>query len=357
MFKRKSKKPKPLPLLCSDCFKHWGLKLDALRISKSGSGTCPNCGSAEGALLTSPQAERLAYRFFVLGSVHETDYGSAPLIQFNSTNDYGIQPAKEIEPDMRLLESVLGIRFFNYGPRLWMIGEIEPLKDLQKAESRSEVLKQIANAYPTKHLSECDVFFRVRKNPSTPSQASEYDSPPSNGVTDGRFNSPSCSVLYGSPDLQTCLHECRTSIEDHTYAAVLRPIQSLQLLDLTEILEEDGTEFESLDLAVNFLFRAGSHSYEISQSIAAYLLNHGFDGLIYPSFFSLLRTGGEANKTVYGISARRFPGFVESERRTTVPNFALFGRPVSENKVIVESITRVFIERAEYHLRFGPSDV
>jgi len=64
--------------------------------------------------------------------------------------------------------------------------------------------------------------------------------------------------LYGWPDLQVCVHECRAIAEDELFVATLAPTRTLTFLDLTEVLQEDGvTEFESLDLAIHMLFLAG----------------------------------------------------------------------------------------------------
>lgn len=39
------------PILCSDCFKDYGLKKMAERIGTRGNYLCPNCGSETGAVL------------------------------------------------------------------------------------------------------------------------------------------------------------------------------------------------------------------------------------------------------------------------------------------------------------------
>jgi hypothetical protein len=49
----------------------------------------------------------------------------------------------------------------------------------------------------------------------------------------------------------------------------------------------------------------------------------GFDGVIYPSYFSLLRTGGLPFETVLGMSQRRFPQAAEYERAKIIPNLAV----------------------------------
>jgi hypothetical protein len=114
------------------------------------------------------------------------------------------------------------------------------------------------------------------------------------------------------------------------------------------------TEFESLDMAVHMLFLAGPHSYKIARIIAQAARDAGYDGVIYPSYFSLLRTGGMPFETAYGISLRRFPQAAEYERAKIIPNFGLFGRPVREGRVTARGINRMVLDRVEYGVRFGP---
>ncbi len=59
-----------------------------------------------------------------------------PRVQFNEHQHTSIDVAPWLAPDVRLFERLLGIGFFHYGPRLWMVGEVEPLKALQRPKSR-----------------------------------------------------------------------------------------------------------------------------------------------------------------------------------------------------------------------------
>jgi hypothetical protein len=102
------------------------------------------------------------------------------------------------------------------------------------------------------------------------------------------------------------------------------------------------------------LFLAGRHSYELSREIASAAHKCGFDGLVYPSYFTLLRTGAKPLETVFGLSHRIFPGFREHARKNTISNLALFGRPVTDGSVTVQCINRVILNKVEYKLHFGP---
>lgn len=161
-------------------------------------------------------------------------------------------------------------------------------------------------------------------------------------------------MLYGSQDLQVCIHECRVSAEDEIYVATFQPNRLLKLLDLTAILQEDCTEFESLDIAVHMLFLAGKHSYEISRDISKLAKKHGYDGIAYPSYFSLLRSGGMPFETTYGISHRLIPQLQEHEKSKIIQNLGLFGKPLEESKITIKCINRLVLHTVEYGVHFGP---
>jgi hypothetical protein len=341
--------------LCSNCFQDQGLRLDAEWIGIQDSSTCPKCGATTGRKLTSEMAAHLAHRFFVWGTMHRFDYGSAPMVQFNKHQSTSIDTAPWLKPDLRLFKAVLGVGFFYYGPRLWMLGEVEPLKALRDPATRSSVLSRVLNEYPTISLSTERVFYRLRKWPEKPEDFEEYDSPPVALAGSGRLDAEGFPVMYASQDLQVCIHECRVTAEDELFVATLAPTRDLRLLDLTELLlEENVTEFESLDMAVHMLFLAGKQSYEITREVALASHAAGYDGLIYPSYFSLLRTGAMPFETIYGISHRSIPQFADRERSKIIGNLALFGRPIEQSRVRVLCINKLILNRVVYGINFGP---
>lgn len=218
---------------------------------------------------------------------------------------------------------------------------------------------RILNKYPTFEIFPEHFFYRIRKFPCLPTNPREYDSPPTDFTTDGRFNSKNLPVMYGSPDLQVCIHECRVTEEDDLYVATLTPTTPLCLLNLSVLLEDDViplNEFESLDMAVHMLFLAGSHSYDITRQISLAIHSAGYNGLIYPSYFSLLRIGAPPFETSYGISHRRIPQFQKHEQLKAIPNIAIFGHPIKEGKISVNCINRLILNRVEYGFHFGPID-
>jgi hypothetical protein len=107
-------------------------------------------------------------------------------------------------------------------------------------------------------------------------------------------------------------------------------------------------------MAIHMLFLAGEHSYEITRDIARAGRDAECDGIIYPSYFSLLRTGARPFETAYGISIRRFPEAAEYAKAQMIPNFALFGRPVEAGLVRVDCINRLVLTQIGYNAHFGP---
>jgi hypothetical protein len=343
-------------LLCSRCFVDEGLRLDAERLGLTDDSACPNCGSTSGSKLDRERLQWLTSRFFVHGTLQRPRYGGHPALQFNEHR----YPEKEVQfpdwlkADAELVAETLKVGIFHYGPRFWMLGEVEPLKALLRRRTRAATIERILSEYPVATLTTLDVFYRLRLNAADPSDHREYDSPPESLGRAGRLNDAGQAVMYASQDLEVCVHECRTSVEDAAHVATLVPTRDVRLLDLTRLIKEECSEFESLDLAVQMLFLAGRHSYRTCRHIAVAARDAGFDGLIYPSYFTLARTGGIPFPTAYGISLRRFPSQSKAVQALTVPNLALFGRPLEAGVVAVRCINRLLIDRVRYDLLFGP---
>ncbi len=343
--------------LCSRCFSNEGLRLSAEEIGLIDSSVCPSCRMSDGRKLTKDLINLLAHRFFVWGTLRRTLYGVSPLVKFNDrhTTDLAVTSPWPSE-DMRLIEKTVGIGFFHYGPRFWMIGvNIEPLDALKNPTERRKITQHICNEYPIYLLSRGQKFYRLRKNPKHPEDTHQYDSPPAEMTCEGRLDSEEFPVMYASQDLQICIHECRVSAEDDIFVATLMTTEDMKLLNLTELLlEPDKSEFESLDMAVHMLFLAGEHSYEICRAIALAAAESGYDGLVYPSYFSLLQTGKIPLETSFGLSHRRFPQLADQEKSKIIPNLGLFGCPIKQGKVDVLAINRLMLRKVQYDFHFGP---
>ncbi len=340
---------------CPSCFQDEGLRLLAVKTSIEMGGLCPNCGSAGGWKLRLSELQYILHTFFVWGTYQRPEYGAFPALQANEHQTTNVKFSDWLEPDVRLFEKWFKIGFFHYGPRAWMYGQITPLENLQDSKKSTAVIERIISEYSVVQLKKDAVLYRIRKQPKHPNSSAEYDSPPMGLSGNGRLDSSDLSVMYASSDLQVCIHECRVTAEDEIYIATLTPARELRLLDLTEILAEDGVnEFESMDLAIHMLFLAGAHSYNITRAIAKRAHTAGFDGLIYPSYFSLQRTGTMPLMTTYGISHRRIGSMRLTEKQKVVPNVAIFGHPIAGGILSIKSLNRLMINAVEYHAHFGP---
>ncbi len=172
-------------LLCSECFQDHGLRRDAEHIGIKSDSSCPACHSRSGWKLDKASLERLAHRFFVWGTLQKCEYGAAPVVQFNERPPTSIGGPAWLQEDMRRIEKAIGVGFFWYGPRLWMLGEVEPLKQLQKTQTRQEVIDRIVREYPVKVWNSDRLFYRVRTNPENPDEPGQYDSPPASVSAEG----------------------------------------------------------------------------------------------------------------------------------------------------------------------------
>lgn len=343
-------------ITCTACFLDQGLRLNAHTIGIEASGKCVCCGNESGLKLTKELLLHLAYQFFVRGSFHRTDYGGAPIVQFNDKQKGGqVNFEYPLSVDAELIEKVCGIGFYYYGPRLWMVGEIDPLNELQDRKTGKTIIGRIVKEYPAATLEPEQLFYRVRKAPNKPEDQSEYDSPPLGVSGNGRLDAGNFKVLYGSPDLELCVHECRFTAEDELYVATLSAATPLRLLNLADVLNEEVTEFESLDISVHMLFFAGNHSYEIAREIAKEALTQGYDGIVYPSYFSELRLGIMPLRTSYGLSHRIVSQLHDDENALSIPNYAIFGRPIEKAKLNVRCINKMVISRVGYDFHFGPA--
>jgi len=220
-----------LHLLCSNCFKNEGLRLNAWLRGSVIDVSCCNCGSENGRGLDRDQAMLLVEDFFVRGTVFRSDYGAAPYLIFNEHAAGMIEETtpKDLVEDVQLLSGCLSIGIFFYGPRAWMCGENYPLNSLRIESEQDIVIERIVSEYPSVSIPKSSILYRVRINPSS-TEHSQFDTLPIAFLGKGRLDAPGLPVLYVSQDLEGCVHECRATMDDEIYVASLRPSQNLNLL-------------------------------------------------------------------------------------------------------------------------------
>src|SRR6185437_2948701 len=179
-----------LPLLCSHCFEDEGLRLTSILFGVESDEPCPNCGSLQGLKLDRLRAAHLVQVFFTSGTLQRQEYGGAPVLVSNEHQKTSVKLAEWSGQDIELLSEKSGLGIFFYGPRLWMLGEVEPLKALVFEDQRHAIIDRILTEYPTTFLDTDAHFYRMRRNPKDPTSFGEFDSPPNEVCGIGRLDSP-----------------------------------------------------------------------------------------------------------------------------------------------------------------------
>ena len=318
-------------MLCSKCFNDFGLIKTVESIGIDNNCICENCKKSDGFKITKEQLEDVCMNYFIDGTFCKSNYGGSCLVMYNYVQKTEIKVPKFLKNDIKLLEDNLGIGFFYYSPRLYNLGLVEPLDELLDKKTRKKAINNIISKFPSKIIDENFKLFRLRKNPVYPNKNSEYDSPPNKFRSNyGRFDSKNINILYASENIEICIHECRVTLADELYIANLSPTKSLKLLDLTNHIDEQVAPFESLNLAIQFIFEAENHSYEITRDIAKYLKIAGYDGVVYNSYFNKIKP-------------------------IQIPNIAIFGSPIRNKKIKIDCINKLIIKEANYSYIFGPT--
>lgn len=323
-------------VVCSNCFHDIGLKKEAEKIGKNDNTTCPFCKSTTGKKLNKDDVEELCDTFFVRGSFHKTMFGGASVLMFNNLGGSdNIKCIKTLKQDIKFLNTHFNINVFYYAPQMWRFGENEWLNDLRSRSThkRNAAIETIIQRCSTYNLEKDTLIYRLRTDISNDVLSQkEYDAPPKQTYKNGRLNLKDNVVFYAAFDIETCIHEGRATMNDELYVASLKSKKILKLLDVTKIQESPNeiTPFESLEIAIHFIFTAGTISYKTTRLFAQAILKQGYDGVIYPSYFNQIRD-------------RQYK------------NIALFGKPIEEQKLKIIGINRVQINNVSYTISLGPA--
>lgn len=320
---------------CSRCFHDIGLRKEAEKIGIKDNSVCPKCGSQKGMKLTKEQLIKLCEQYFGDGSYIKTEFGGSNYLTMceSSTSD-DIKCYNALKRDIKFLSNTFNIGIFYYGPQEWKIGRNNWMDDLVSTnnEERECAVEKVAKRCFTKVLKNSKRFYRIRTNlKSDFTSPIAYDAPPIQRLEDGRMNLEGNTVLYGAFNVETCIHETRVAIDDEIYIATLNPTKELKFLDFCRIkaAKNEPTPFEQLGLAISQIFLAGTQSYRITQAFSKYAFEHGYDGVIYPSYFNSVRD-------------KKFR------------NIVIFGHPIAEGKIKVISIDRINLTKVKYDFTFGP---
>lgn len=321
--------------LCSDCFSNIGLKAEAERVGIRTSARCPQCGSKLGRKLGDRQLEKLIARFFIKGTTPHGVGGYASILQYNPMRQKDeVDLDERTARDWALIKGKIGAGLFFYAPHLWQIGVTEHYDDANVISD--DTISKITKNISVKNLPAGFKTFRIRKNLESEKALDilQYDAPPSDLKREfGRFDDATNSILYTSPSLPVCLHECRTIITDDVFVATLETTTGLRLADLTaDYKNEPESPFEHLRYFFNGIFLTRDPAiYEIARRVAHSIKKTlSVDGFITDSFFTTV------------------------SQEPVSQNYCFFSEAMKSGKLSLHSLNRVHLETVAYTYVFGP---
>jgi hypothetical protein len=324
--------------VCSKCFNDFGLVHTCEVHGRPFRGACPKCRAFGGAGLTVRQAHEVCYNYVNHGTYFHGAGGFAPYLKLADpavADDVKLRP--ETRTDWEILSSITGSGIRHYGPPLWRLGYTDHLGP-QEGEDGSEFelsragAQRVLDGCPERKITNGAKLYRLRIGLDRDKIGSDtqYDSPPAGiKLQHDRFDSENISIFYAGTSVDVCLHEVRLSTRDTLTLATCTPLQELRLLDITgEEGARSSTPFgDPLHLFNGLVFSTDRASE--CRMIAQIIHERRYDGFMYKSFYDPVMFG----------SGR---------------NIALFGWPIREGKLRVQSINNVFVRKITPEFQLGP---
>jgi hypothetical protein len=321
-------------LACPKCFRNYGFRQTLILLCQEASGACPQCG-CDGILKADRSSlEKAVIDFFVGGSYITGTY--APVYQVNERQTHPGIFDPTLASDAELVRHLTGLVVFDYGPPLWRIGRTELYDEFEAGgELQHWAAADLVKAANSIVVPAGSWLFRVRLNPKADESiatAAAFDPPPpAIQRTPGRWDDPGHPVLYVSDDVELCLHECRVTISDEIVVATLSSVRDLRILDLSSpILWDARTPFDDPNVFVGIMCRSRGSWLEYCRIISRITHDAGYDGIRYVSYYA---------------QAKHAPQSL---------NLALFGRPINDGVLGLESVNRIRIADVTYQFGFGP---
>lgn len=336
-------------LICTNCLKNYGVRRTAEKYGIKDDTVCKNCGSTDGLLIDLETTKKIQCAYIIDGTrvpyeLPTPFHMKEDKIEINNT--ITLQDATEIA-DFELLNSIHGFYVSHRFVKTFEVGNSEladmfsdfcdyPFRNefFEINKSYEEKFEFFLNYFPLSVRHTGTKVYRIRKNPSDPSNNKEYDAPPIEKCIDGRMNYKGHPAFYGAFEIDTCIYESKIGSEDNIFlmeGELTRDISLLNLLNVLNIQQSDSQNiYETLEVSyfIHYLFNTNYWS-RFSQELSLYLKNKGIEGVIYPSYFNRVRP-------------------------TTYTNFAIFGHPIESGLINVVSKNRLIINQIGYDYSFGP---
>lgn len=317
--------------ICISCIRNMGLKWMANEFSSEREHHFEMCGHTS-KYLNSRGVEELAYAFFVTGSVPPSIGGRAPVYNIKSSGVNELTFESELDADIALLSQHDALPLYHYGPPLHKIGATTHYQDLVynnvTGAERQKIWDEAVSACKTIFLDVNALIFRARNGDKLPpALTKEFDSNPT--PNEGRYNREGEFMFYGAFDVETCLHEVRVKLNDWIALATFKTSRPLKLLDLTQVTDPPGTEFESIRILINKMVFSDKSEYSLCQELSSEIKSRGYDGFIISSHF-------------------------KQAHKQDLKNIMLFGKPAEDGKIYLDSTNKVNLDNIAYDYSFGP---
>lgn len=320
-------------ILCSKCFHNKGLILESEKIGIQDDSICLNCKNNTGVKLNETLIETLIENFFVKGSVNLNSGTFESIYKVLGESFSDINFDYTLKNDYKLLMDN-SVDKLNYNaPALWRLGETDFTSDLRESintkekEKIDKELDKIIKISKTYTIKKGTKLFRIRLNAKDIHLDSSFDSAPLNISKEGRLNSNCDSVFYGAFDIETCIHEVRTTVYDEIILVTYEANEDIVLIDL-EKMEDTIYDNPQWGIIPFIEYEFYSPQYNFTQLIAKRIKELGFKGIKYKSFYSKVRDDIHSN-------------------------FALFGFPLKEEILKIHSLNRIRLNNIKYDFTIG----
>ncbi len=321
------------PIACVECFTNTGFRSVVATLGCEPK-VCPRCQNLAIAIDVVALAKAVQ-QFFVQGSFVVGTM--APIFQVNTSNPNPACFDPTLQLDASLASMLTGQTVFYNAPHLWRIGETNLKYEFDKGgTARLSALENLVSRVPRLVIPSGTSLFRIRCNPvldMTIVTAEAFDPPPASVErVPGRWDDGLSPILYASDDIELCLHECRVALGDEIVVATLRCERDIKLLDLTaDIACTDPSPFDDPNIFVSFLSISRDENWlNYARSVAAAAQLCGLAGIRYKSYFA------------------------QAKQKKNAINVALFGRPLAEGLLSLQSINNVRLTDAQYNYALGP---
>ena len=344
-------------MICSNCFSNYGFKSVVKKYGQKNDLACSTCQTKNGSKVTSDNVESILEIFFVEGSITPQYLHSL----FRLKEVYGeeidifdYEITDDVKHDLNLIKVNFNKSVFNplinmahgWGDTLLRYYIEESLNKRVKNKNKlNDKLRQVLDTLITCCSEFCikkdDLLFIIRKNPSNPHDIKEYDTPPSkiNKHINGRFNNNSFPLFYCSSTPGTCIYESKFDPTDTLILATYKVNKEIIIVDLEE---QNIESFDKLTNEIKEIYNERNISFfldAITRSKNEYFFLQLISNRVYENKYN-------------GI---KYKSFYDRYRERNFSNIGLFGYPLNNQLLNLQSLNRVVINEVNMNWTYGPA--